>query len=355
MKIFHTADIHLNSNLKSNLDDKKAKIRREEIKNNFYALIDKAKEENADFFIIAGDLFDSETGITRLKRQLLDIIESLPSIKFLYLNGNHDENSFFNEEDLPANFYHFNRDWTYFNFGNITFAGKNTPIQVDAGYYDGLHLDDSQINIVVLHGDIVPSNPDGVDYAITLNELKNKHIDYLALGHKHEFLQGKLDRRCTFAYPGALDGRGFDELGEKGYITLDDSLVPTFHTFNSRQYAEVYVDISVCESEQEIVQKINQSINKINKENLVKVVLIGDVDISLRKDANYILNNISQNHFFVKIEDKTKIKINLEELMSDISIKGEYLRLINDSDEITPNIKDEVMLIGIKALEGEEF
>ena len=355
MLIYHTADIHLNSNLKSNLDDKKAKIRREEITSNFFSLIEKAGSEHADFFIIAGDLFDAETGITRLKKQLLDAISSYPETKFLYLNGNHDENSFFEEEYKPANFYHFGRDWTYFNFGDVTFAGKNTPITVDDGYYSGLNLDDSKINIVVLHGDAVTTSPEGVDYAISLNELKNKHIDYLALGHKHDFLQGKLDRRCTFAYPGTLDGRGFDELGEKGYITLDDSLVPTFHAFSSRQYAQVYVDITNCLSEQEIAGQINDKIKTINPEHLIKVVLCGEVDIALNRDTAFLLNSINQNHFFVKIEDKAKIKIDINALMSDISIKGEYLRLINDSEEIPPNIKDDVMLIGIKALEGEEF
>ena len=206
-----------------------------------------------------------------------------------------------------------------------------------------------------MHGDATTSNSEGIDYAINLNELKGKHIDYLALGHKHEFIQGKLDRRCTFAYPGILDGRGFDELDKKGYIYLDDSLVPTFVPFSSREYSEVYVDITNCENEQDIINKIKQKISDIPQENLIKVVLIGDVDISLRRDENFILSKISDNHFFVKIEDKAKIKINIDALLSDISIKGEYLRLINESEKIDSNLKDDIMLIGIKALEDEEF
>lgn len=354
MLIFHTADIHLNSNLKSNLDDKKALIRRDEIKNNFYNLISLAETQKADFFIIAGDMFDTETGIVRLKNQFLDIISEHPEIKFLYVNGNHDESSFLND-DVPPNFYIFRRNWTYFNFDNITFAGRSVPVKPADNYFNDLELDANRTNIVVLHGDITLSNNNDTDYAINLNSLKGKNIDYLALGHRHDFEQGRIDNRGNFAYPGALDGRGFDEIGPKGYITIDDSIVPTFHKFNSREYEIVYTDISNSKTESDIISLLKEKIKNINTSSLVKIVLTGEVDISLRRDTNYISSQINSDHFFIKIEDKTKIKIDFNSLMSDISIKGEFLRLVNESEEIDSNIKDDVMLIGIKALEGEDF
>ena len=70
---------------------------------------------------------------------------------------------------------------------------------------------------------------------------------------------------------------------------------------------------------------------------------------------DYITNQVYSNHFFVKIEDKSKIKIDINALMSDISIKGEFLRLVNQNEDIDPEIKDDIMLMGIKALEGEKF
>ena len=53
--------------------------------------------------------------------------------------------------------------------------------------------------------------------------LKEKNIDYLALGHIHEYSQGQIDLRGKYAYSGCLEGRGFDELGEKGFILIDVS------------------------------------------------------------------------------------------------------------------------------------
>ena len=48
-----------------------------------------------------------------------------------------------------------------------------------------------------------------------------KNIDYLALGHIHKYKQAELDQRGVYCYSGCLEGRGFDECGEKGFVLLD--------------------------------------------------------------------------------------------------------------------------------------
>ena len=72
-----------------------------------------------------------------------------------------------------------------------------------------------------MHGQ--ESDTDAKDKAeiINLKQLKNKNIDYLALGHIHTYKQSKLDNRGTYCYSGCLEGRGFDECGEKGFVLLN--------------------------------------------------------------------------------------------------------------------------------------
>ena len=357
MKIFHTADVHLHTKLINSLDSSKSKLRRDEIKATFYSLIAKAREQKVKFFIIAGDLFDNETGIARAKKQFLEVVQSNPQINFLYVNGNHDETCF-RDEDLPSNFFTFKKDWTYYNFDNITFAGKTIPRVVDDYCFDGLSLDKERFNIVVLHGEISSGKVDSVDYDINLNALKNKNIDYLALGHIHIYQQGKLDKRGTYVYPGNLDGRSFNELGERGYIELDledNKLSMAFVPLSSRIYYEVFVDISHCETENDILQAINQSVCDYDESSLMKIVLTGQVDINMHKDIEYLTQNISKNFFYVKIYDQTSMKIDFEALKGDISIKGEFLRLVKESNEIKEEDKRDVIILGIKALEGEDL
>ena len=45
--------------------------------------------------------------------------------------------------------------------------------------------------------------------------------DYLALGHIHYNVVEPLDSRGVYAYSGCLEGRGFDETGEKGFVLIE--------------------------------------------------------------------------------------------------------------------------------------
>ena len=58
MKIIHCSDLHLDSKMKSNLDSKKAKERRDEILITYQNMINFAKENGVKIILIAGDLFD---------------------------------------------------------------------------------------------------------------------------------------------------------------------------------------------------------------------------------------------------------------------------------------------------------
>ena len=87
--------------------------------------------------------------------------------------------------------------------------------------YNSLVLNHDDYNIVTLHGQIGGYYSKNETENISLNDLKNKNIDYLALGSVHSFANAKLDNRGIYCYCGCLEGRGFDECGEKGFVLLD--------------------------------------------------------------------------------------------------------------------------------------
>ena len=53
---------------------------------------------------------------------------------------------------------------------------------------------------------------------ISESDIAKSNLDYLALGHIHTFSGVKKAGRTFYAYPGCIEGRGFDETGEKGFI-----------------------------------------------------------------------------------------------------------------------------------------
>ena len=54
-----------------------------------------------------------------------------------------------------------------------------------------------------------------------MSVFKDLNIDYLALGHIHSYKCHKLDKRGVYCYSGCLEGRGFDECGDKGFVLLE--------------------------------------------------------------------------------------------------------------------------------------
>ena len=110
-------------------------------------------------------------------------------------------------------------------------------------FYSKINLNKDKINIFILHGD--DSNTYGIN-KVKIDSLENKYIDYLALGHYHSYKEEKIDNRGRYAFSGCLEGRGFDECGEKGFILLDidKEVKSTFIPFAKRTIHDVNVDVT---------------------------------------------------------------------------------------------------------------
>ena len=104
MKIIHCSDLHLDSKMKSNLDSKKAKERRNEILITYQNMVKYAVENNVKIIIIAGDMFDKKNITQKARNIVIDTMKFNPEIDFIYLKGNHDEAGFLEQiEEIPSN------------------------------------------------------------------------------------------------------------------------------------------------------------------------------------------------------------------------------------------------------------
>lgn len=357
MKIIHCSDLHLDSKMEANLDKERARQRKNEILLSFQNMINFANKNDVKIIIIAGDLFDKNKVSVKAKNIVKDAIFANPNIDFIYLKGNHDEESFIVDEK-PSNLKLFNGDrWESYRYENIVISGIEFGEKDNYEIYKTLMLNQNDLNIVVLHGQ--ESNYDDKKdktEIINLKELKNKNIDYLALGHIHKYKMEKLDNRGVYCYSGCLEGRGFDECGDKGFVLLDieDNKIHTEFIKNStRNLEEIEVDITGTLTTTEVENKIEEKITNISKENLIKIVLVGKVNINSEKDIDYLLKKYKERFYFIKIYDKTTLKINYMDYENDASLKGEFIRMIL-KENLTDEEKKDIIITGIRALSGDE-
>ncbi|MBP3678408.1 MAG: DNA repair exonuclease, partial [Agathobacter sp.] len=58
--------------------------------------------------------------------------------------------------------------------------------------------------------------------------------------------------------------------------------------------------------------------------------------------------------YFIKVKDETKLLVNYKDYEGDVSLKGEFVRLVSQSD-LSEEEKSMVIRAGILALQGEEI
>ena len=351
MIIVHTSDLHLGSPLTARLTGEKLKARRKELTESFINSVEEAALRSARLFIIAGDLFDSKGVSRKMKEEILSVIRRERDIDFLYLPGNHEGDVLLDGSvDLPDNLKVFGEEWTYYNYGFVTVAGKS---RIDRDLFDTLRLDPDRKNIVVLHGQL--ADRCAID-TIGLKDARERGIDYLALGHYHSFSKRPIDTRGIAVYSGTPEGRGFDEATECGIAiidtdgtSLDVKLLPTA----KRQHIIKTVDITDLNDRIEVDSAVREALKGISATSLVRIVLTGKHTPELYADPEGLEERYSGDFYYLEVIDESGILINPEDYRYDKTLKGEFIRLVLSKDDLEPEERDRIIRAGIGALLGE--
>ncbi|QOP51405.1 DNA repair exonuclease [Lentilactobacillus parabuchneri] len=235
MKFIHTADLHLDSpflGLKNHSlpDDLWEKIHQSTF-DSFQKIIDEAINDQVDFVLLVGDLFDREersvaadaflmAQLNRLKDHEIDAFISF---------GNHD----YSTAD-PSSFGYPDNTHVFSNqVETKKYRLENGQVVAISGFsFDKQWITDPMIqdypqafsdatwNIGMLHGSLSTLNSPEANYApFTLNQLEEKGYDYWALGHIHK--RQALNKQGTINYSGNTQGRHINETGEKGFLLVE--------------------------------------------------------------------------------------------------------------------------------------
>lgn len=364
MRMIHCADLHLDASMKANFDSAKAKERRAELLYTFVRMVDYAAAHRADAILIAGDLFDKKEVLVGTRRQVLAEITDHPEITFFYLKGNHDRNPLFEDDScVPENLKLFGTEWTSYRMGRrVCVSGIELCEDNASSVYGSLFLDAGEINLVLLHGQESKSRSRDRAEVIDLKSLKNRGIDYLALGHVHAYRRERLDARGIYCYPGCLEGRGFDECGVHGFVVLDideerGTVTDTFVPFAQRTLYEISVDVTDAADTMEMESRVWAALERTDAESddLVKLVLTGALDVNTEKNVDYLRAAFRDDFYFVRLEDETVPLVRAEDYLLDESLKGEFVRLVMASEDLKEADKAQIIRYGFRALAGEEI
>lgn len=351
IKFIHCADVHLGSKMEAKLPKHKAEERRVEVRKTFHRMVEYAKKEGVRAILLSGDVFDCDRPLKRDKEFFYDVVKGNPELDFLYLRGNHDSAESYEEEGLP-NLKRFSEEWTGYDYGEVRVSGIEMSRKNALSLYSTLQLDEKRKNIVMLHGQV--SSTLGVD-KINVHKLADKYIDYLALGHIHSYSENKLDDRGRYAFSGCLEGRGFDECGEKGFVLLevDGEISSKFIPFAERTIEEYAVDITGTGKAYEAYRAVKNAVRFVPS-NLYRILLTGEIAYENDALAADVESLLSGDCYFVSVKDKTLRKIERADYEGDISLRGEFIRQVMANPAWDDERKSRIITLGLKALENRE-
>lgn len=350
MRLIHSADIHLGSALTSRFGKEKADIRKRELRSAFSAMVDYAREQEISLILLSGDVFDSDHPAKKDKEFFYQVVKNNPGIDFLYLRGNHDRQSPY-DQALP-NLKTFGERWQSYRYDGLTVWGLETDATNESTLYSGLQADSDSKNIVMLHGQISDSPGDGL---LCLSRLREKYIDYLALGHIHSYASGKLDSRGIWCYSGCLEGRGYDETGEKGFVVIDSEnlAAPVFVPSSRRVIRRLEMDLTGCEDEYQALRRVQQALPDA-PDDLLRLELTGEVSWDASDLPGELSPILESRYFHHSIKNGTLHAIDWEGYRQDISLAGEFVRRVQSLEEFSEEERRQIMDLGLRALSGRE-
>jgi exonuclease SbcD len=242
LRLLHTADVHLGAR-HADLGDV-AVAQRERQFAAFRASVDLAIAEHVDLFLVAGDLFDSNTqprrSVERVAAELARLVAA--RIRAVLVPGTHDvydRSSVYRAYDLPAlagsrpgddlvTVLTPERPWVHFPALDAVVHG---PVFATKRAPHSPLLDIASVaspaatwRLCLLHAAVaIPGRTDHDEVVVTTDEIGASGMDYVALGHWHS-AQVARAKGVTWAYSGAPEPVAVDQdrAGKVLLVTLDD-------------------------------------------------------------------------------------------------------------------------------------
>ena len=279
-RFVHAADLHIDSPFSGvgDADNRVATRLREATYEAFQNLVDLCINQNADFLVIAGDVYDGADRSVRAQLRFRDGLSKLANagIQSFVVHGNHDPlDGWQSSISWPGGVHIFGAtpEWKNFEKNGEVVAAVQGMSYPTREVTDNLATQFSPpqsgnlFAIGLLHAN-VGANSTHPNYApCTVEDLSQSGIDYWALGHVHT--RQTLKRAApVIAYPGNTQGRHPNETGARGALVVDvdpsGASKSEFVALDVVRYERGEVDISNIETIDGLDSAIRQATDNLS-------------------------------------------------------------------------------------------
>lgn len=325
LRLLHTADVHLGAR-HADLGEQAAAQRERQFAA-FRATVDLALAERVDLFLVAGDLFDSNTQPRRSVERAASELARLAgaSIRTVLIPGTHDVYdgaSVYRAYDLatlaglPAGsdlLAVLTPERPDVVLGPLdlavhgrVFATKRAP-RSPLEEFDVASDERATWHVGMIHGSLlIPGKTEHDEVVFTSDEIGASHLDYLALGHWHSTQRGRAGT-TVWAYSGAPEPVAVDQdrAGNVLLVTLEERDGAKHVAVEERRvgrtrFERVDVDAAAAGSQPALVERLAAM---ADPDLVLDVRLIGVRPDELDLDLDEVEREIADRFFRVRLRD----------------------------------------------------
>ena len=313
--------------------------------------------------LLAGDLFDSAAPYRDTGEALAQALGRMKAQVFA-APGNHDwygPGSPWATVDWPENVHIFRENaMTSVDLPDLgvtvhgaAFTAPEQGTSLLAGF---TAPEDGRVHLGVLHGEIDPAE-ERYD-PLRREEIAAGGLAYLALGHIHKRGEPRTYGGTLCAWPGCIEGRGFDELGEKGFYegVIDGGSVSlSFVPFARRRYEILEADVT-GRSPREAVEA---ALPGGTADDLYRILLTGEAGEG-GADAKSLEAALAGRFYALEVRDRTRVAADVWARAGEDSLRGLFLRELRArweaaEDEAEREAVTQAVRFGLAALDHRDM
>ncbi len=315
-----------------------------------------ARERNADFIIIAGDLFEGNDVSRELVRRTASVLQS-SSVPVYIIAGNHDhagpESVYRSNEFNPGSHVEVllehspyvleSLDLTLYPSSCLESRSEHSPLScIRKEGATGFH-------VAVAHGSWTGGpRLQANDYPLSTEELEGLGMDYVALGHWHSTFPDPDDEPTSvFYYSGTPEPTGFGERdsGNVLLVELDQG---------SRKVEKIpvarykFLDLDVKVNDETSVGYLARTLEALESPDttLVRIRLRGVASLSVQEAIYEMIETEESRFALVRIDDSAMLVSPGETDFAQFApggIASVTFRLLEQCDGIDPRLRSRAL------------
>lgn len=360
MRVLHAADLHLDSAFGA-LTAEQARQRRAESRRSPERLVEWANDHGVQLLLLAGDLFDG--GELRGDTAPL-LARALGAFRgrVVIAPGNHDPytpDGPYARTLWPDNVHVFTEDRmqavTFPELGCTVYGAAFTaPEMPEDHVLAGFTApEDGLVHIGLLHGDV--TGGDSRYRPLTTASIAASGLDYLALGHVHSCTGVVRAGRVSYGYCGCPEGRGFDELGDKGFLYGDigpGTAELRFVAFARRRYRIWEADVT----DGDPLAAVERLLPQDTAEDICRLRLVGTPEEPVRLPL--LQQSLEGRFFALQLRDETTVRREIWDRCGEDTLRGLFLqelrREYDGGDDETRRRIELAARFGVAAMDNRE-